>query len=100
MRRGQECQEGDEEVHGELWCGFTVSGYNPMMYCHQTKNIITLVHGDDFVSSVHLEGLDWLHDKKKRFKVSDKGIVAGASEDERGPQSCHPCELLWMRVRG
>ena len=50
------------------------------MYCQQTKNIITLVHGYDFVSSGYQEGLELLHDKmKKRFKVS-KNIVGRDKE--------------------
>ena len=36
-------------------CGFAESRYNPTVYCHQTKNIRTLVRWDDFVSNGYQE---------------------------------------------
>ena len=84
-------------------CVFAESRYNTTVCCHKTKNIRTLVHGDDFVSSGHQEGLEWLHGKmKKRFNVGKKVMGARENEDKEGKvlNRIYPCELFWMGLRG
>ena len=45
--------------------GFKQGKYNPCTYHHKTKDIKTMVHGDDFVSTGNREGMDWL---KRKFR--------------------------------
>ena len=61
--------------------GFITGRYNPCMYHHPGKQILCLVHGDDFVSVGSPEKLRWLKEKLKgRFEI--KTSTAGRREED------------------
>ena len=40
--------------------GFRRGQYNPCLYVHESRNIQTLIHGDDFVSVGSRKQVDWM----------------------------------------
>ena len=61
--------------------GFITGKYNPCMFHHPSKQILCLVHGDDFVSVGSSSQLRWLKAKvEERFEIKTK--VVGAMEAE------------------
>ena len=60
---------------------FEQSKYNPSMYFNRKRNIRTLVHGDDFVSSLSRPAAKWFKEKlEQRFEIKTKIIGAGHGE--------------------
>ena len=63
--------------------GFITGKYNPCMYRHPSKQILCLVHGDDFVSVGESSKLQWLKGKlKERFEIKTKTVGAKEAEGE------------------
>ena len=61
--------------------GFVTGLYNPCMFHHPSRDILCLVHGDDFVSVGCPEMLRWLKSKLQgRFEI--KTTVVGSNEEE------------------
>ena len=60
---------------------FEQSKYNPSMYFNRKRNIRTLVHGDDFVSSLSRPAAKWFKERlEQRFEIKTKIIGAGHGE--------------------
>ena len=60
--------------------GFVTGLYNACMYYHPSRDILCLVHGDDFVSVGCPDALRWLKAKLQgRFEI--KTTVVGSSEE-------------------
>ena len=63
--------------------GFTVGKYNVSTYFHKTKNLKTLVHGDDFVTTGSREGTRWFKEALgKRFDIKTSVVGRGVGEDK------------------
>ena len=61
--------------------GFRRGLYNVSTYCHEKKNIKTLAHGDDFVSSGDRQDIKWFQSAlESRFQVKTK--IVGRGKDE------------------
>ena len=61
--------------------GFAQSKYNPQVYWHERRNLKTLVHGDDFMTSGPRSSAHWLRDQLgKRFEIKTK--IIGRDEGE------------------
>ena len=62
-------------------CGFKPGKYNPFTFYHKQRELQTLVHGDDFVTSGQRDGCDWF---KKQFETrfSIKTKILGMREEE------------------
>ena len=61
--------------------GFKQSAYSPSVYFHPQRNIMTLVHGDDFITVGKREQVLWFRGVLEcRFELKTKIIGAGAGE--------------------
>ena len=61
--------------------GFVMGSYSPCMRRHPSRDILCLVHGDDFVSVGCPEMVRWLKSKLQgRFEI--KTTVVGSNEEE------------------
>ena len=61
--------------------GFRQGKYNPCTYWHQKKNLKTMVHGDDFVTSGTREQTEWFKKKlTERFEIKTKIVGAGPDD--------------------
>ena len=61
--------------------GFTQSRYNPQLYWHRGRNIKTLVHGDDFITSAAPQDAQWLQGRLgARFEIKSDIIGSGEAE--------------------
>ena len=61
--------------------GFRVGKYNPCTYFHRGRQLKTLVHGDDFVTSGSREDCQWLKEKLEgRFEIKSKVVGMGDQE--------------------
>ena len=68
-----------------LW-GFRTCKFNPCLYMHPGRELLCLVHGDDFVCVGSSTNLVWLKEQLgERFEVKTKlmGRKAGESREER-----------------
>ena len=66
-----------------LGAGFTQSSYNPQVYHHVTRDLKTIVHGDDFVTSGDREQAKWMEARlAKRFEIKSH-IIGRAATDLR-----------------
>ena len=64
-----------------LKAGFIVSRYSASTFYHRERNLKTMVHGDDFVTSGKRDDVKWLKRVlEKRFEVST--TIIGTREDE------------------
>ncbi len=64
--------------------GFRRSRYNPALHHHKEKDILTMVHGDDFVSSADKENLKWLEkDLKDRHGHNTHRMGAGRETEAK-----------------
>ena len=62
--------------------GFVQGRYNPCLYYHPTWSIQTLVHGDDFISVGHREGMaEFRRRLEERFKTKSQLVGARAGEE-------------------
>ena len=63
--------------------GFEQGRGHPAVFCHAQKGLLTLVHGDDYVSSGPADSLTWL-DKElgKKYKVKTQRI-SGSSDGRK-----------------
>ena len=61
--------------------GFVTGLYNPCMYNHPSRDILCLVHGDDFVSVGCPDVLRWLK-AKLQGRLDIKTTVVGSSKEE------------------
>ena len=62
-------------------CGFKPGKYNPCTFYHKQRDLRTLVHGDDFVTSGQREGCGWFK-KQLETRFSIKTRILGMREDE------------------
>ena len=62
-------------------CVFNPSKYNPCTFYHEQRELRTLVHGDDFVTSGQREGCDWFK-RQLETKFSIKTKIVGMREHE------------------
>ena len=61
--------------------GFKQSRYNPSIYQHKARRLITLVHGDDFISSGSRPDARWFKSALEgRFEIKTKVIGTGVDE--------------------
>ena len=44
-------------------CGFSIGKVTPCLFCHQARQLIVEVHGDDFTNTGGEEVLDWFKSK-------------------------------------
>eukprot|EP00973_Karenia_brevis_P037899 5227222-Karenia_brevis.AAC.1 len=66
-------------------CGFVQGKYSPSTYYHREKDLKTLVHGDDFVTSGRREETEWFREQlKKRFQIKSQTIGDGEGEVREG----------------
>ena len=62
--------------------GFVQGVTSPCIFHHPKRDIITVVHGDDFTSLAHERDLLWLKSQfNTRFEIKDKGIMGPDSKD-------------------
>ena len=62
--------------------GFKQGLSSPCVFFHPTRNISTVVHGDDFTSLAVESELLWLRDSlKHKFLIKDRGILGPESHD-------------------
>ena len=62
--------------------GFAQSRYSPSVYWHQSKDLKTLVHGDDFITSGSREHTKWFKEAlESRFEIKTKVIGMGRGEE-------------------
>ena len=55
--------------------GFHRGTAHPAVLCHEEKDVATLVHGDDYMSSGHIEDMRWLETELcKRFEIKTQII--------------------------
>ena len=89
-----------EEVAREMkkW-GFKRGRYNPCLYWHPQSGLMTLVHGDDFVSVGRKDATDQVKKMlEARFEI--KTQIIGAPGSEGGAcASCVPGGLTGQRVQ-
>lgn len=56
-----------------IGCGFARATYNPSLYWHKDKDLRTLVHGDDFVTSGAEKSSEWFRQAlEDRFEIKTK----------------------------
>ena len=63
--------------------GFIAGHSNPCLFKHKTKNIVTLVHGDDFLTAGSDDDLTWMHTeiaKKLEVKTGRLGPKPGEEQ--------------------
>ena len=66
--------------------GFRTCKFNPCLYMHDGREMMCLVHGDDFVCVSSSANLVWLKSRlSERFEIKTKlmGLNAGESREER-----------------
>ena len=66
--------------------GFRTCQFNPCLYMHDGREMMCLVHGDDFVCVGSSTNLSWLKARlSDRFEIKTKlmGLKAGESREER-----------------
>jgi len=66
--------------------GFKTCKFNPCLYMHAGREMMCLVHGDDFVCVSSSANLVWLKSRlSERFEIKTKlmGLKAGESREER-----------------
>jgi hypothetical protein len=62
-------------------CGFRRGRYNVSTYYHQEKNLKTLVHGDDFVTTGERKNTEWFRARLlSRFQIKTKVVGTGTSD--------------------
>ena len=65
--------------------GFQAGKYNTCTYWHRDKDVKTMVHGDDFVSSGAEEDLRWLEEQMKvRFEIKTQMLGHGQNLEKEG----------------
>ena len=63
--------------------GFEVGKYNVCTFLHKKKKLVTMVHGDDFVTTGDRDSCKWFKDKlSARFQIKTKVIGKGPGEVE------------------
>ena len=66
-------------------CGFQRGRSNPCVFYHPVRDIMTLVHGDDYSSEGIGEQMRWLHvEFEKRFELKTTVIGTGAGDLKEG----------------
>ena len=71
--------------------GFEQGKYSPSTYYHKLREIKTLVHGDDCVSSAKREHAAWFEEElRKRFEI--KTHVIGRGDGEKREKVKHLTE--------
>ena len=66
-----------------LNAGFRASSYNPCVFYHPVKDLRTLVHGDDFLTSGNRQEAKWFREAlEARFQI--KSVVVGTGVGEVG----------------
>lgn len=61
--------------------GFVQSAYSPSVFYHISRNIKTLVHGDDFLTTAKRSDAQWFKEMlERRFEI--KTVVVGPGEGE------------------
>ena len=61
--------------------GYEQSRYNPQVYCHKSRDLKTLVHGDDFVTSGDRDHARWLEERlRRRFEIKTHVIGRGVGD--------------------
>ena len=75
--------------------GFEVGKYNVRTLWHQTNQMVTMVHGDDFVTTGDRNSCKWFKDKlSARFQIKTTVIGRGPGEVEEESVSVSHC---WLR---
>jgi hypothetical protein len=65
--------------------GFEQCKYSPSMYYHRKRDIQSLVHGDDFVSSADRAAAKWFEGElAKRFEIKTQVVGTGTGEAREG----------------
>ena len=74
-------QEEVRKVMIEL--GFRQSRFSPSIYYHPQYDLMTLVHGDDFITAGGRAECQWMRRRlERRFEIKSKVIGAGAGESQ------------------
>ena len=75
-----------EEAYTEFMIsiGFKQGLTSPCIFHHVERDVITVVHGDDFTSLATENNLKWLTEQfKTRFEIKDKGILGPDIHDAK-----------------
>ena len=69
-----------QKVMEEL--GFVISMFQPSVYYHPSKDLIVVVHVDDFLCSGEMKELEWLYDNLAQKFELKKSLIMKDSEQE------------------
>jgi len=75
-----------EEAYSQflISIGFQQGLSSPCIFRHPVRDIITVVHGDDFTSLAVEDNLKWLSNQfKSKFEIKDKGILGPDPNDAK-----------------
>jgi hypothetical protein len=65
--------------------GFDAGGYNACTYFHRQRNLVSMVHGDHFVTAGEEEDAKWLECKpKERFEIKTHVIGSKSTMSQEG----------------
>ena len=64
-------------------CGFRVSRGNTCIFGHQERDIVVMVHGDDFASTGDIEDLRWLESMIKEKFANTTDIIGHDGESKK-----------------
>ena len=65
--------------------GYTRGVGHPSVFYHPDRQIMTLVHGDDYVSTGMQEDLDWLElELQKAYEIQTQKVGPGKEQDSEG----------------
>ena len=72
----------DEELCGELSVSMYGTRSAACMFRHQERDIVVMVHGDDFVSTADIEDQRWLESmRKEKFETTTD--IIGHEEEKK-----------------
>ena len=66
-------------------CGFKRGVGHPSVFWHEARDLVTLVHGDDYVTSGHDEHLDWLKTQlEASYEIQTQKLGLGPGYEAEG----------------
>ena len=84
--------------------GFKQGKSNPCIYFHASRDLRTVVHGDDFTTAGTFENIKWLHGElSKKWKCVERGILGpprntGYNSGHQSPEQNYHLERRWYLV--
>ena len=82
-------------------CGFRVTRGNTCMFRHQERDIVVMVHRDDFVSTADIEDLRWLENMLKEKLEIQRDIIGHEEDSKKHIKELNRfiCQRWWIHVR-